>query len=75
MTPSKGPRDEFSDKFYGTAAENNRYLRKELIDARNKRDKYLEKRLSLLLPFLPEKVTAYARIFISALKFVCDFVL
>jgi hypothetical protein len=42
--------------FYGTAAANNKTLRKELVSFRNKRDKFLARRMQLLLPFLPEKV-------------------
>lgn len=41
----------------GVAAAHNKALRKELLDFRNKRDKFLKKRLHLLAPFLPEKVS------------------
>ncbi len=38
------------------AQAHNKSVRKELLDFRNKRDKFLRKRLHLLRPFLPEKV-------------------
>jgi hypothetical protein len=40
----------------GIAHAHNKTLRKELLDFRNKRDKFLKKRYHLLSPFLPEKV-------------------
>eukprot|EP01041_Mallomonas_annulata_P003345 gene3345-6619_t len=39
----------------GTHTENNKALRKELHEARERRDAFLERQLDLLLPFLPDK--------------------
>eukprot|EP01038_Epipyxis_sp_PR26KG_P004667 gene4667-6556_t len=44
-----------SSFFVGTAAENNKDLRKYLITAKIKRDKYLIERIDILNPFLPRK--------------------
>jgi hypothetical protein len=46
--------DEMSLNAVGSA--HNKTLRKELLDCRVKRDKFLSKRIQLLKPFLPEKV-------------------
>lgn len=51
--------DRFFMPFYGTAAANNKSLRKELIAMRSRRDKFLMKRMSLIESFLPAKVYMY----------------
>lgn len=43
--------------FYGTAAAYNKSLRKELINVRTKRDRFLQARMKILKPFLIDKVT------------------
>lgn len=53
---SESDADYYFLPFYGTAAANNKSLRKELINMRNKRDKFMERRMSILKPFLPAKV-------------------
>lgn len=42
--------------FYGTAAAYNKSLRKELINMRDKRDRFLQARIKILKPFLVDKV-------------------
>jgi hypothetical protein len=44
--------------FHGTAAAYNKSLRKELINMRVKRDRFLQARINILNPFLIEKVRA-----------------
>ena len=39
----------------GTVGENNRYLRRQIIDARKKRDAFMMARFDVLSPFLPYK--------------------
>ena len=39
----------------GTVGENNRHLRRQIIDARKKRDAYMQARFAVLEPFLPTK--------------------
>jgi len=43
--------------FYGTAAAYNKSLRKELLNVRSKRDRFLQARMRILRPFLIDKVT------------------
>ena len=40
----------------GTAAENNRYLRRQIMDARKKRDAYMNAHMNVMAPFLLPKV-------------------
>ena len=42
--------------FYGTAAAYNKSLRKELLNVRSKRDRFLQSRMPILRPFLVDKV-------------------
>lgn len=42
--------------FYGTAAAYNKSLRKELLNVRSKRDRFLQARMRILRPFLIDKV-------------------
>lgn len=44
------------DSLHQLATSHNKNLRKELLDFRDKRDKFLIKRLDYLKPFLPTKV-------------------
>lgn len=54
----------------GVALAHNKVLRKELLDFRNRRDKFLRKRLHLLAPFLPEKVIIFIFIELVIVEFI-----
>lgn len=49
-----------ADSLHQLATSHNKNLRKELLDFRDKRDKFLIKRLDYLKPFLPTKVGTVA---------------
>lgn len=45
-----------ADSLHMVVSSNNKNLRKELLDLRDKRDRFLVKRLDILKPFLPSRV-------------------
>jgi SWI/SNF-related matrix-associated actin-dependent regulator of chromatin subfamily A member 5 len=51
-----------SESLHQLATSHNKNLRKELLDFRDKRDKFLVKRLDMLKPFLPSKNNYFKRL-------------
>ena len=56
-TSGASEREHIDAMFVGTAAESNKVLRKQLLDARAKRDAHLLENFKLLDPFMPMKVS------------------
>lgn len=57
--------------FYGTAAAYNKSLRKELLNVRIKRDRFLEARMRILKPFLIEKVPQFSSLHQRRPRLIC----